>query len=177
MSIVTTTGLVVFPYKIFPGRMTDNMIMESIFENKDNFYGPFLNLLKNNKIVCTVDRGFIGTENYLKKKQQQDPLFYPNLSFARPVSEKNPVTNQYDGDEADLSRAKVTSISQSLKSFKLPIRPLLSKIGQKSYRPLGNLGHIEIQEFFYIYGAPNFFLMIRTKIRKTETSVADWSKS
>ena len=113
MSIVTTTGLAVFPYKIFPGRMTDNMIMESIFENKDNFYGPFLNLLKGNKTICIVDRGFIGTENYLKKKQQEDPSFYPNLFFERPVSKKDPITNQYDADEADLSRAKVTSIRQS----------------------------------------------------------------
>ena len=84
--------------------------MEQIFENKDGKYSDLLQLIAENKTVLVADRGFIGFENVIKKKQQQDPTFFPNLSFARPVSKKDPITNQYNADEADTSRAEVTSI-------------------------------------------------------------------
>ena len=60
-----------------------------------------------------------------------------------------------------------------------PLVPAIPKLGfsvKFSYF-LRILEQIEIQRLFDIYGARNFSLIIRTKIRKSETSVADWSKS
>ena len=110
LSIVSTTGIFVCPYKGFWGKMTDNQILISIFERKVPHYFEFLEMIANAPTIFILDRGFRNFISFLKEKQSQDPHFFPNLKCVQPCVSRDKESNQYTEKEINESRANVTSI-------------------------------------------------------------------
>ena len=109
MTICSTTGHILFSNTSWPGRLSDNDIMKSIFKGEVESAGPLLELIKSHKTLLICDRGFDGFKAWVESPEMAQR--YPLLKVIIPVNQTD--NNQrYPKDEVNRSRKEVTSIRE-----------------------------------------------------------------
>lgn len=107
MTICSSTGHILFSNTSWPGRMTDNDIMKSIFKGEIECAHPLLELIKSHNTLLICDRGFDSFKSWLEEAEQAQ--HFPNLKVIIPVNSTDR-NQRYPRAEVDRSRREVTSI-------------------------------------------------------------------
>ena len=145
MTVCTSTGKSLFAGKFWPGKTSDEVILEELLSGNTPEFNQIFQLLKDEPVHLIVDNGFRQTGSHQdednteppltrknKKKdrkrafnrkimlfedrQKADPTFFPNLKIFRPAGAWN--KNDPDQKKAlDDSRRQVTSIRFIVENF------------------------------------------------------------
>ena len=152
MSVVTTSGRLIWSNHSFDGKMDDPSIMRMIFERPHECDAvELLEFLKANKVLLIADRGFERFKNYLQTPDVKKE--YPNLDISLPVN-KTDKDQRYTRETADKSRLLVTSCREIVecyhgqqKIFNIMRHPLDIKFHMKHFLNLHRIINAIINRF------------------------------